>query len=125
VVAVSELPVSYFWEAGVDEYCFLAFQPTLGEKRFRNKRMELFHHLQNTVYALEFKFRGVYDGNNIFYTPQPLSSDKTVSYLFIYILSLNRVDPPFSSMSNWARIRPSLLKPTARMLFDSPLHQAP
>ena len=65
---------------------FLAFQPTLGDKKFRNKRMELIHHLQNVVYPMQFQVRGVYDGNNIMYTPQLLSSDRTVIY-FCYIFS--------------------------------------
>lgn len=99
MVAVSEFcfpSFGLFCETGVDGYFFfLAFQPTLGEKKFRNKRMELFQHLQNRVYAIEFKARGVYDGNNIMYTPQPFPSDRTVSCSFLFILLHNRVDPTF------------------------------
>ncbi|KIM49646.1 hypothetical protein M413DRAFT_113312 [Hebeloma cylindrosporum] len=54
----------------------VTFQPVL-DKKMRSKRLELFQHLQNRVYAKEFKVRGVYDGNNIMYIPQRLPSDRT------------------------------------------------
>ena len=115
--------ICFVCEGGGLIFLSIAFQPPL-EKKLRNKRMQLFHHLQNEVYAIEFKARCVYDGNNIMYTPKPFPSDRTV--MFSFILSLNLVDlPPSSSILNSAFERLSLLKPTVLILFGLPLHQVP